>query len=145
MDEAKSLRGFLAAEAVRNQGPDVFSTFVCRLLDAVHRDKKPVHEDATIFEVARSIPELDETRMLADIERPELRQRIARDYEIATNREGVFGTPTFSFPGGDAVFLKMSTPAPGDADALFRELQSLVMHRPYVRELKKTQRPGDHD
>lgn len=141
LDEAKGLRAFLAAEAVRDQGDVVFQRFVFDLLHAVHEAKQPVQALATIEQVAGQVPGLDVDRMARDKERLELRQRIAADYEEGVNQNGVFGTPTILFPEGDPIFLKMGRPPPEDALPLFDSIQSLSQRRRYLLELKKPRRP----
>lgn len=141
VDEARSLRAFLAAEAARDQGEPVFRAFVDRLLTAVHERKMPVHAVDTIRDVARETPGLDVDRLMQEMEAPELRQRISRDYQRAVDEEGVFGTPTFLFPDGDAVFVKMTPAPPDDALSLFESVRDLSQSRPYIRELKKPRRP----
>lgn len=141
-DEARSLLAFLAAEAVRDQGEPLISQFVFNLLHAVHEEKRRVHEMDTIKHAAEQTPGLDVERMVRDMDRPELRRRIADDYQEGVERYGVFGTPTLLFPDGDPIFLKMSPPAPRDeAVSLFETIRSLSAQRPYVQELKKPRPP----
>jgi hypothetical protein len=141
-EEVKGLRAFLAAEAVRDQGEKIFREFVFALLAAVHERKLPVQEADTIREAARQVEGLDLERLERDMEQPSLRERIAQDYRAGVDEHGVFGTPTLLFPDGDAVFLKMTPPAPEDqAHSLFDTIQTLSEDRPYVQELKKPRRP----
>lgn len=141
-DGPKSLQAFLATEAVRDQGEEIADKFVFALLECVHAKKMKVHEMDTIKEAAGQVPGLDVDAMLRGMKNSDLRQRIQQDYDEATNNYGVFGTPTFLFSGGDAVFLKMSPPAPPDeATSLFDSVRALSLERPYVQELKKPRRP----
>lgn len=141
-DDAGSLRAFLAAEAARNQGEEIFRRFIDALLKAVHQDKKRVQEPETIDTAAAEVPGLDRERLKRDMEDSALRQKIAQDYTRGVDEYGVFGTPTFLFPDGDPVFLKMSPPAQGgEAVSLFESVRALSLERPYVQELKKPRRP----
>lgn len=142
VDGAKSLRAFLAAEAVKDQSEALFQEFVFALLRTVHLQKMPVDDADTIEAAARSVPSLDVERMMRDMERSELRERIAGDYRDGHDELGVFGTPTLRFDDADAVFLKMRPPAPEeDSLALFQSIRELSQNRPFVQELKKPRRP----
>ena len=142
VDGAKSLRAFLAAEAVREQSGALVQEFVFALLQTVHAKKMAVHDPDTIRAAAGEVPDLDVERMLRDMERTELRERIAGDYRDGHDELGVFGTPTLRFGDADPVFLKMSPPAPEeDALALFQSIRELSQNRPFVQELKKPRRP----
>ena len=137
----RALRAFLAAEAARDQGEDVFRGFHLELLRAIHERKMPVQDGETIKEAASQVPGLDFDRLESDLERPELRERIAGDYRRAVDREGIFGTPTLLFPGGDAVFVKTAIPPAEDAMGMFEAVESMGRNRAYLRELKKPRRP----
>lgn len=141
VDEARSLRAFLAAEAIRDQGDNLLNAFVFGLLEAVHLEKKRVDQMDTILEVARAVPGVDVDRMVRDMETPEFRQRIAADYELGVNHYGVFGTPTFLFQDGEAVFLKLNRPLGETPTKLFETLQQLSLGMPAIRELKKPRPP----
>lgn len=141
-DGPRSLQAFLAAEAVRDQGQEIFQKFIFALLECVHQKKMKIQDMDTIKTAAQAVPGLNVDTMLSDMERGDLRERIQKDYEEGLDTYGVFGTPTFLFEGGDAVFLKMSPPAPADqAQSLFDSVRALSLERPYVQELKKPRRP----
>jgi protein-disulfide isomerase len=141
-EDAGSLRAFLAAEAARKQGEDIFRGFVDALLKAVHQDKKRVQEPDTIEAAAQDVPGLDREQLQRDMDDPASRQKIAQDYRQGADEYGVFGTPTFLFAGGDPVFLKMSPPARGgEAVSLFETVRAMSLERPYVQELKKPRKP----
>lgn len=140
-DEVRSLRAFLAAEAVREQGNEVLDAFILELLRAVHERKMPVQELSTIEEAATATRGLHVERMLRDMERAELRHHVEDDYRHGVNDHGVFGTPTFLFQGGEAVFVKTSIPPKDDAVSFFQSVQALSQRREYARELKKPRPP----
>lgn len=142
LDGPRSLQAFLAAEAVRDQGQEIFEKFVFSLLECVHQKKMKIQNLETLKTAAQAVPGLDVDAMLDAMKRPDLRERIQKDYEEATNTYGVFGTPTLLFESGDPVFVKMSPPAPRDeAQSLFDSVRALSLQRPYVQELKKPRRP----
>lgn len=141
LDATRSLRAFLALEAARDQGENLFRELLFGLLKAIHEEKKPVHEMGTIRDVASQVAGLDVERMTSDMEDPGLRERIARDYREGTEQHGVFGTPTFLLAGGEAVFVKTAPPPPEQAVTLLTALRSLSESMPYTRELKKPRPP----
>lgn len=141
-EQAKSLNGFLAAEAARDQGEKIFDEFVFALLGQVHQDKQPIDDLSTIKQAAAGVAGLDEGRLLRDMQKPDLRTRIRDDYQTGRDELGIFGTPTLQFPGGEPVFVKMKPPAPLDeAPAVFRHIRSLSTEQPYLQEIKKPRKP----
>ncbi|GAC1402843.1 MAG: hypothetical protein NVSMB52_16770 [Chloroflexota bacterium] len=141
VEDARSLLAFLAAEAAGKQSERFKSLFIFALVDAVHKDKKRIHEIDTIRSAASHVPGLDCDKLLEDVEDNSNRKQIATDYTEGADGHGVFGTPTLLFPGGEAVFLKMDPPPPEDAVLLLESLKLVSVQRPYVRELKKPRPP----
>ena len=67
---------------------------------------------------------------------------IGKDYETARNEYGVFGTPTFVFPGGQAAYMKMRPKAPDeDAVTVWNDFVTTVVDRPYIAEIKRPSKP----
>jgi hypothetical protein len=63
-------------------------------------------------------------------------------YETGVQEHGVFGTPTFVFPTGDAVYLQvLPAPTAEEAVPLWREFAATAVGRPNYREFKRTRRP----
>lgn len=129
----------MAGEAAKNQGEEALRKFRMALLEAVHDRKLPVQDEATIKDVAAQA-NIDVDKLLRDMQAPNLRQRIGEDYSAAIEDFGVFGTPTFVFSGGEAVFLKMSCPSTEDPAALFESLRSVSQDHHCIHEMKKAQR-----
>jgi predicted DsbA family dithiol-disulfide isomerase len=140
-DDAKSLLAFLAAEAARAQGEEQSREFVFSMLVAVHEEKFKVNDPDTIATVSGRIPGLDAERLRTDMQRDDLRDRIAQDYRTAVQQFGAFGTPTFVWPEGDAVFLKMSPPPDEESVSLFDSLRIMSLNQHYIREIKKPHPP----
>ena len=130
-----------AALAAMKQGQDAFQLFNLALLALKHDEGQDHGRRATLEEAARRA-DLDLELFHADLEDRSLLTRIRDDYLHARSVHGVFGTPTFVFPGGESAYLQL-LPAPPAADAipLWQEFASNVQNRPYLREIKRTKRP----
>ena len=138
---SRGLWAFGAAEAARCQGEDAFNRFHSALLHARHVQGKDIAERSVLAEVASGVG-LDMPRFQEDLVERELLSTLVEDHRTAVEEFGVFGTPTVVFPGGRAVFIKLTeVPPAGDAPALFQELVQLSTVRTYVREIKRPQRP----
>jgi 2-hydroxychromene-2-carboxylate isomerase len=97
---------FHGAIAAKQQGEDAFLHYHYLLLDAKHVDGKNHGQRKVIMEVARRA-DLDVVSFESALEDASLLATIGVDYEHGLNGFGVFGTPTFIFPGGEAAYLKM--------------------------------------
>lgn len=102
--QQSSLLAFLAAGAAARQGEERSWDFTLALLRAVHEEKKPLDEDAVM--AAARAANLDLDQFAADRKddaglRASLRRDLAASAEI-----GVFGTPTFVLPGGEAAYYR---------------------------------------
>lgn len=128
---------FRAAEAARKQGDAAFEAFHYALLRARHEQQKDIADRATLLEVADSVG-LDMKRFTKDLANRKLLARLGKDHTFAVERYKVFGTPTIVFPGGQAVFLKM-TPPPSDEEAVpvFQEVRQIAEGRQQIKEIKR--------
>ncbi len=102
--QQSSLLAFLAAGAAARQGTEQAWDFTLALLRAVHEEKKPLDEDAVMAAARTAKLDLDQfaaDRRNDDGLRASLRADLAEAAEI-----GVFGTPTFVLPGGEAAYYR---------------------------------------
>ncbi len=130
-----------AAVAAMRQGKEQFERFNLALLALKHDQGQDHGKRATLDEAARSA-DLNLDRFHADLEDRSLLTRIRDDYLQGRNVHGVFGTPTFVFPGGESAYLQILPPPPAaDAIPFWQEFASNVQNRPYLREIKRTKRP----
>ena len=130
-----------AAIAARRQGPDAFDRFHATLL-ALKHDEGFDHGKRSTLEEAASRSQLDLERFNADLNDRELLKEIRDDYVSGRDGFGVFGTPTFVFPGGRSAYLRLLPPPPSeDALPLWEDFVRDVCDRPYVREIKRPQLP----
>lgn len=133
---------FQAAIAARLQGDEAFGRFHFSLMHLKHDEGKDHGRPATLRAAAEAA-ELDLDRFERDrVDRAHL-PLIGRDYETGRERFGVFGTPTFVFPNGNAAYLKLMPPPPiEDALPFFEEFIRTARDRPYVAEIKRPTAPS---
>lgn len=130
-----------AAAAARRQGPEGFRAFHLALLRLKHEDGAD-HGKRTTLEDAARRAHLDLDRFRADLDDRSLLQEIRADYTQAREQHGVFGTPTFVFPNGNAAYVQTLPPPPSaEAVAVWHDFVRFVRDRPYLREVKRTRRP----
>jgi predicted DsbA family dithiol-disulfide isomerase len=130
-----------AAAAARRQGPEAYARFHMALLTLKHEEGQDHGKRATLEEAARRA-ELDLDRFNADLADRSLLRDIRDDYVDARERLGVFGTPTFVFPNGQAAYLQVLPPPPAEeAVPLWEDFVQTVRDRPYLREIKRPRRP----
>ena len=141
--EAEHVRGrlaFKAAEAARRQ--DGFEDFHMRLLRARHLDRVDIDDVAVLERVAdESGLELD--RFRKDVADPKILAALSRDHRGAVAEYGVFGTPTFVFPGGATAYVRLSeAPDPAGSLGIFERLVSIVAEEPRIIEIKRPVKPS---
>ena len=137
----KAQVAFHGAIAARRQGEDAFLRFHRALLRAKHLEGREHGRPAVVREVAEAVG-LDLARFDRDVADRSLLAVIGEDYAEARERYGVFGTPTFAFPNGEAVYLKLRKDAlPADPLAFFEQFLSIGRDRPNVLEMKRPTKP----
>jgi predicted DsbA family dithiol-disulfide isomerase len=130
------LQPFLAACAARRQDPDAFARFHLGLLRARHVDGAPLTR-ATSLSVAEAAG-LQLARFERDLADPELRTCLAQEHHRAACR-AVVGTPTFAFPDGQLVHLRVRDLPPGESEAirLFDACRDVLDRFPYLEVLER--------
>ncbi len=114
--QTPSLRAFLAATAAAKQGDDAAWAFTLALFRAHHEGKKALDDD-TIAAAAEEAG-LDLARFEADC-RDEAALRAELKAEQDASREiGVFGTPTYVLPDGEAAYYRFENLTRDPATAL---------------------------
>jgi len=140
--ELEPVRGrlaFKAAEAARRQGK--FEDFRMPLLEARHRDRLDIDELAVVERVAVDSG-LDLDRLQRDLADPAILQNLARDHNEAVTQHGVFGTPTFVFPDGQAAYVRLAETVEGSAAIeVFDRLLAVAASEPRILEIKRPRRP----
>ena len=133
---SQGLRAFHAAEAAKRQGETAFDSFHIALLRAKHEQNRDITNTDTLIEVAEGA-NLNITQFKDNINDKHLLAKLAEDHSLAVENHKVFGTPTLVFPEGQAIFLKMSPPPPGECLAVFCELCHLAQRQGYIQEIKR--------
>lgn len=141
--DSEPVRGrlaFKAAEAARRQGR--FEDFHRPLLHARHRDRLDIDEVAVVERVAVEAG-LDLDRFRKDVADPDIIRALARDHETAVKEHGIFGTPTFVFPGGASAYVRLSeAPDGSDAVRVFDRIVSVAGDEPRILEIKRPNKPS---
>lgn len=107
LEGPRSLRAFLASHAARQQGKTAHLRFALELFRLHHQDKRELNHDQTFVEAVGRAG-LDLERFMADLEDQENRRlELARDLEQA-GELGVFDTPTFVLPSGEAACFRFT-------------------------------------
>lgn len=134
---SQSLLAFTAAKAAARQGSAAFDLFHYALMDLRHVTRRTLTRRATLVTVARDSG-LDVERFERDLDDPAMRAEIGADYEYGRDELGVFGTPTFVFPAGGALYVQMH-PAPPvtEAVALLHSLAKQADAQPWLHEIKR--------
>jgi predicted DsbA family dithiol-disulfide isomerase len=136
----KGRLAFKAAEAARRQ--DRFEDFHMPLLHARHRDRLDIDDVAIVEQVAVEAG-LDLDRFRNDVADPQIVYAIARDHQPAVKEHGIFGTPTFLFPGGAAAYVRLSEAPEGpDAVKIFDKIVSVAADEPRILEIKRPNKPS---
>jgi 2-hydroxychromene-2-carboxylate isomerase len=131
---------FKAAEAARRQGR--FDDFHVRLLRARHIDRIDIDDVIAVERVAEESG-LDVDRLRKDVADPTILAGLSRDHRGAVAEHGIFGTPTFVFPGGATAYVRLSeAPDASDSVALFDRLASIAADEPRILEIKRPVKPS---
>jgi predicted DsbA family dithiol-disulfide isomerase len=131
---------FKAAEAARRQ--EGFEDFHNRLLRARHVDRLDI-DDIGVVERLAEEGGLDLDRFRRDVADPRILAALERDHRMAVAEHGIFGTPTFLFPGGQAAYVRLSeAPEPSDSVGIFDRLVSIAAEEPRILEIKRPVKPS---
>jgi predicted DsbA family dithiol-disulfide isomerase len=140
---SENVRGrlaFKAAEAARHQAR--FEDFHMALLLARHRDRLDIDQVEVVERVAVDSG-LDVERFRKDVSDPTILESLARDHQQAVSEHGVFGTPTFVFPGGASAYVRLAeAPEGADAVRMFDRLVSIAAREPSILEIKRPRKPS---
>lgn len=139
-EKVKGRLAFKAAEAARRQGR--FASLHLPLLRARHRDRLDINEVDVVERVAEEAG-LDMERFRKDVADPAILEPLARDHREAVTRHGIFGTPTFVFPDGEAAYVRLSEVVEASqAEELFERVLTVAAGEPRILELKRPTRPS---
>ena len=140
--KAQALVAQVASEAAKRQGAELFERFHLALMEARHggQGRIRLNDPAPMLELAAGNG-LDPDRLREDMADPAMAEAVGRDHTEAVERHGVFGTPTFVFEDGAAIYLKTLVPPEEDSVAFFEHFVALAAGRRYMGEMKRPQPP----
>ncbi|AWR85416.1 DsbA family oxidoreductase [Meiothermus taiwanensis] len=141
LESSRSLRAFLASHAARQQGKAAHLRFALELFRLHHQDKRELGDDETFVD-AVSRAGLDLERFMADLEDEEDRRiELGRDLEEA-GELGVFGTPTFVLPSGDAAYFRFTqlTTEPELAVNLWELFTAVLENGAHIETIRRPRR-----
>ena len=141
LTKTRSLSASVAGEAARRQGEDAFYSFFLKLLTERHGGNRiPLNDMGLLVDLAKDVG-LNVTQLEKDIRDPSLISIISEDHIEATEKHGIFGTPTFVFPNGQSAYVKTFIPPEDQGMKTFEHFLGLFMERSYIGEVKRPQPP----
>ena len=140
----KTFLAHMSGLAAKRQGKEAFESFFITLLKARHEGKKDLTDPEVMREAAVTAG-LDVARFLEDQADPDLLRELAESHTKAVEEHGVFGVPTYVFPGGNAAFMKMFIPPDEQASEIYDTMTKVISQFEHVGEMKRPQPPWPHD
>jgi hypothetical protein len=140
----KTFLAHMSGLAAKRQGKEAFESFFITLLKARHEGKKDLTDPEVMREAAVAAG-LDVARFLEDQADPDLLRELGESHTTAVEEHGVFGVPTYVFPGGNAAFLKMFIPPEEQSAEIFDSMTKVIGQFEHVGEMKRPQPPWPHD
>lgn len=132
------LRGFIAAEAARQQGEAAFQRFHALLERAVHEQYLELGSEKTIVDAARQANLAMEGFQTA-LHNPKMAELAQQSHRWGLEHLQVFGTPTLVFPQERSVYLELAEMPPvNDSLSLFQALEMFARQYPSLRQFKRT-------
>ena len=140
LEETRGVLALRAGKAAVRQGTELFESFHMALLKARHEAAAQISDRGVLVKVAQETG-LDLDTFERNLDDSVMASEVGSDHEAAREK-GIFGTPTFVFPGGGTAYLKMLLlPDGADVLGLFRSLENIVEGNPFVGEIKRPQPP----
>ncbi len=132
------LRGFMAAEAARQQGVEALRRFHQQLEQAVHETYLELGDENTLINAAVQA-RLDMEQFHAVLRSDALAQAAQQSHHRGAKEFNVFGTPTLVFCGSHSVYLELGQLI-GDNNtlSLFQMVKAFALEQPQVVQLKRT-------
>lgn len=132
------LRGFMAAEAARQQGPEAFRRFHQQLEQAVHETYLELGDESTLINAAVQAG-LDMEQFQAVLRSDALARAAQHSHQRGVHQFKIFGTPTLVFCGSHSVYLEPGQPiADNNTLSLFQMVKAFALEQPQVVQLKRT-------
>lgn len=134
--ERRGLVPGAAGKWVATQAPDAHARFVRAMFDARHVDREKIGLPEVTQRVLDSVG-LDGATAIRDIvDSPKWLEAARADHEEAAEL-GIFGVPTFVFPGAEPVFLRLLEVTEGERAAELYEKVRTGAGEPLIHEMKR--------
>lgn len=138
---SRGLPAFKAAEAARLQGRDAYDRMHWALLEGRNERRIDFADPEQLEETARCAG-LDLRKFRKDLSDPSFMKKLAGDHTLAVQEYGIFGTPTFAFPGTKPFFMRMTAPqSQEEALRMYDSLTWLFAQRGNIDEVKRPRKP----
>jgi predicted DsbA family dithiol-disulfide isomerase len=132
------LRGFMAAEAARQQGAEAFRRFHQQLEQVVHETYLELGDESILINAAVQAG-LDIEQFQAVLRSGSLARAAQQSHQRGGKDFNVFGTPTLVFCGSHSVYLELSQlMADNNTLSLFQMVKAFALEQPQVVQLKRT-------
>ncbi len=134
--ERRGLFPAAAAKWVQTQAPDSFTEYQRLMFDARHVDHEKIGQPAVTAQIL-SKTGLDGDAIVKDIsDDPKWLEAARADHDEA-NELGIFGVPTFVFPGTAPAFIRLLEITDGDrALEIFNDVRAAARN-PTIHEIKR--------
>lgn len=132
------LRGFMAAEAARQQGAEAFRRFHQQLEQAVHETYLELGDESTLINAAVQAG-LDMEQFQAVLRSDSLARAAQQSHQRGVKDFNVFDTPTLVFCGSHSVYLELDQLiADNNTLSLFQMVKAFALEQLQVVQLKRT-------
>jgi predicted DsbA family dithiol-disulfide isomerase len=134
--ERRGLFPAAAAKWVQTQAPDSLEAFQRRMFDARHVDREKIGRPEVTSQILTSVG-LDGEAIVKDItDDPKWLEAARADHDEAVEL-GIFGVPTFVFPGVAPVFVRLLEITEGDRAKEIYDHLRIAASDPTIHEIKR--------
>ena len=135
------LRGFMAAEAARQQGPEAFRRFHQHLEQAVHEQFLELGDESTLLNAAVQA-NLDIDQFQAVLRSDHLARAAQHSHQRGVHQFKIFGTPTLVFCEKQPIYLELAQiPSESKALPLFQTVKAFALEQTDMIQIKRTLSP----
>jgi len=138
----RSLMSLIAGKAAKRQGEDLFKRYHDKLLMSRNSQTGRIrlNDKSTLIQLAHEC-DLNLDQFEFDLTSEEVIDEVSTDHNEAVNKFGVFGTPTFVFENGNAIYLKTFIPPEQNIIQNFEHFLSIAKDCSFIGEMKRPQPP----
>lgn len=134
--ERRGLIPGAAGKWVATQAPDVHATFIRTMFDARHVDREKIGQPDVTRKVLDTVGIDGATAIAGIVDDPKWLETARADHDEAAEL-GIFGVPTFVFPGSQPVFLRLLEITDGARAVELYEKVRTGATEPLIHEMKR--------